>query len=314
MPRKAPGKYYRKGLSWLDITKMFPNEETAEHWFAQTRWPNGPVCPECQSTNVQPGAKHKTMPYRCRSCRVRFSVKTGTVMQGSKLDLQVWAIAIYILTTGLKGTSSMKLHRDLKITQKTAWYLAHRIRETWDDKQPMQGLVEVDEAYIGGKEENKHANKKTGPVNGPVGKHAVVGIKSRQANTVKAQVVDPVSSITLQRFVMAHTESGGIAYSDQHRGYVGLRKKGYHLEQVNHSAKEYVNGQAHTNGIESFWAGLKRGYYGTYHKMSVKQLQRYVNEFSGRHNIRDLDTIDQMQMIVQGMAGKRLQYQELVAS
>ena len=108
MPHKAPGKYYRKGLSWLDITKMFPNEETAEQWFAQTRWPNGPICPECQSTNVQSGAKHKTMPYRCRSCRVRFSVKTGTVMQGSKLDLQVWAIAIYILTTGLKGTSSMK--------------------------------------------------------------------------------------------------------------------------------------------------------------------------------------------------------------
>ena len=314
MPHKAPGKYYRKGLSWMDITKMFPNEETAEHWFAQTRWPNGPVCPECQSTHVQSGAKHKTMPYRCRSCRVRFSVKTGTVMQGSKLDLQVWAIAIYILTTGIKGTSSMKLHRDLKITQKTAWYLAHRIRETWDNKQPMQGSIEVDETFIGGKEANRHASKKSLGGRWLAGKYAVVGMKSRDTKAVTAQVIAPVSSVTLQRFVTKYTNDGNKVYSDQNPGYLGLRKHGYTLEQVNHSVKEYVNGQAHTNGIESFWAGLKRGYYGTYHKMSGKQLQRYVNEFAGRQTCRDLDTLAQMQMIVQGMTGKRLQYQELVAS
>ena len=139
-------------------------------------------------------------------------------------------------------------------------------------------------------------------------------MKSRETKAVTAQVIAPVSSVTLQRFVTEHTDNGNKVYSDQNPGYLGLRKHGYTLEQVNHSVKEYVNGQAHTNGIESFWAGLKRGYYGTYHKMSAKQLQRYVNEFAGRQTIRDLDTLAQMQMIVQGMAGKRLQYQELVAS
>ena len=312
MPHKAPGKYYRKGLSWMEITKMFPNEEQAEQWFAQARWPNGPVCPKCHSTNIQSKAKHATMPYRCRACRVRFSVKAGTVMQGSKLDLQVWAIAIYILTTGLKGTSSMKLHRDLKITQKSAWYLANRIRETWDDKQPMQGSVEVDETYMGGKEGNRHASKKNVRGRWPAGKHAVVGMNSRETKAVTAQVIAPVSSVTLQRFVTEHTNDGNKVYSDQNPGYLGLRKHGYTLEQVNHSVKEYVNGQAHTNGIESFWAGLKRGYYGIYHKMSGKQLQRYVNEFAGRQTIRDLDTLEQMAMIAQGLIGKRLPYQELI--
>ena len=313
MPHKAPGKYYRKGLSWLQITNMFPNEEVAEQWFAQTRWPDGPVCPKCQSSNVQSGAAHKTMPYRCRTCRKRFSVRRGTVLENSRLALRIWAIAIYILTTGIKGTSSMKLHRDLGVRQKSAWYLAHRIRETWDDRHILQGPVEVDETYLGGKDKNKHADKRVQRGNSYGVKQAVVGMKSRTTKAITAQVIDPVSATTLQRFVKAHATQGETVYSDQHRGYWGLSKSGYLLESVNHSVKEYVNGQAHTNGIESFWALLKRGYHGTFHHLSTKQLQRYVNEFAGRQTIREVDTLDQMGLIAKGLIGKRLPYQDLVA-
>ena len=156
MAHKAPGKHYREGMSLVEIIRMFPDDAAAERWFTKVRWPDGAYCPHCGSVNVQDGTAHKTMPYRCRDCRKWFSVKTGTVMQSSKLGLQVWAVATYLLTTGLKGQASMKLHRDLGITQKTAWHLAHRIRETWVKKnETMAGPVEVDETYIGGREKNR---------------------------------------------------------------------------------------------------------------------------------------------------------------
>jgi len=231
-------------------------------------------------------------------------------MADSKLGYQVWALAAYLMTTELKGRSSMKLHRDLGVTQKTAWHLAHRIRETWDTLPiRFEGPVEVDETYIGGRERNKHAHKKANLGRGPVGKTAVVGAKDRATNEVSAEVIDHTDAVTLQGFVSDHTADGAKVYTDEAKAYQGIPNH----ETVRHSVSEYVNGKAHTNGVESFWAMLKRGYHGTYHQMSPKHLQRYVNEFAGRHNIRELNTIDQMRLVVAGMIGRRLRFRELIA-
>ena len=316
MSQKAPGKAHRKGITLLEVATMFHNEEAAKVWLAGQRWLQGPKCPYCSTPNVQSNIKHKTMMYRCRECKKKpmFSLKTGTIMEGSNLKYLAWAVGIYLFTTNIKGISSMKLHRELGIGQKAAWFMLHRLRKALEAAiDPFTGAIEVDETYIGGKEANKHAHKKTKEGRGSVEKQAVVGVKSRETKAITAKVIDPVSAVTLQRFVTTKTEPGTTVYSDQNPGYIGLKYRGYTHESVNHSTKEFVNGQAHTNGIESFWSMLKRGYHGTYHHMSAKHLQRYIEEFAGRHNIRSRDTGDQMACIAKQMQGKRLRYQELVA-
>ena len=314
MAHTAPGKSHRNGLTLLEVAEMFRDNQVAREWIEEQRWPDGPFCPDCSTNDVQSHVNHPTMTHRCRRCPGKpfFSVRKGSVMERSKIPYRSWAIALYLFTTNIKGISSMRLHRELGISQKSAWFMLHRLRKAAESGvSPFAGPVEVDETYIGGKRHNMSTKRRaelTG--RGAVGKTAVVGAKDRATKQVAAKAITSTDKATLQEFVSAVARESARVYTDEAQAYEGMANA---HESVKHSIQEYVRGNVHTNGMESFWSLLKRGYYGTYHKMSPKHLNRYVAEFVERNNLRDLDTIDQMASLIAGMDGKRLTFKALVA-
>ena len=305
----APGTSDRQGISLVQLLEMFPDEDAAREWFEAKRWPGGVRCARCNGAMVNKVKSQKPMPWRCSDCKKYFSVKMGTFMAESKVPLRKWAIAIYLVSTSLKGVSSMKLHRDLEVTQKTAWFMAHRIREALSaDDDMMRGPAEVDETYPGGRWKGMHAKRrKTSPK-----KTVVAGIKDRDTGEVRAQVIEHPDKNTLLGMAKRSIAPGAIVSTDDLNAYTDLPVFGFRHGVVDHSRGEYVRGVVHTQGIESFWSLLKRGYVGTFHYLSEKHLQRYVNEFAARATMRELDTLDIMAEIVMRSVGRRLTYAELV--
>jgi len=281
----------------------FKEEKTCIEYYENIRWAGKPVCPHC-------GAEHPyvtTRGYKCSNneCYKKFTVRIGTIFENSKISLRIWFAAIWLATNHKKGISSVQLSLDLGITQKTAWCVLHRVREMLKDKAPAMlgesNMVEADEAYIGGIEQNKHYAKKRSNENPSlkndgtpyVEKKVIVGIIERNGKVVLKHVPS-ASKINMVEFINKHVPEGSKVYTDESRVYNGLGKI-YTHDTVNHSLQVYAHNDVHTNTIENFWSVFKRGLYGVYHQVSEKHLERYLDEFSARFNTRDITTSDRFQ-------------------
>lgn len=311
MAQNTPGRHYGKDISLVKLVEMFPDDATAEDWFVKNRWPDGVRCAYCECDNINT-SQHPTMPFRCRDCDKFFSAKTNTIMHNSKLGCQAWAIAIYQMTTDLINVSSMKLSRDLGITQKSAWYMLHRIREAWNEDQSLfNGEVDVDETYVGGKEADKLVSKKLCARCGTVDKTSVIGMKVGEAEEVRVRVIASTNLETLPGLVVENTTEDTVVYTNEAGAFLGLPRPHQTIKQ---KVDEYVREQANTHGMALFWSLLKRGFAGTFQLGSRKHLHRYVTEFAGRRYARPLDTAVQMEETLCGIVGRRQKFEELINS
>jgi transposase-like protein len=296
-----------------EFTDYFCDEETCLKHFTAIRFRNGEYCPHCGHKDIYTFKDGKR--YRCAACKQDFTIKTGTVFGESKLPLRKWFIAIYLLSNTSKGISSVQLAKHVGVTQKTGWFMDHRIREAMKQNGgQLFGTIEADETYIGGLSKNMHADKRKAANigTGGKGKAIVAGVRSR-AGEVRATVVSAVESNTLHPFIKANVQPGSTLYTDEHRAYNGLGYE-YVRDFIRHGLKEFSKGDCNTNGIESFWALFKRGYHGVYHQMSKKHLQRYVNEFTFRVNRRAKDMQTVFSEVVRNVTeSDKLPYKELIA-
>jgi transposase-like protein len=296
----------------IQMMNAIPDEQTAIDHFTAIRWKAGAFCPYCGTTRVYHFSDRRT--HKCGECRKRFSIKVGTIFEDSKIPLRQWLLAIYLITAHKKGIASTQLAKDIGVTQKTAWFMLHRLRHAAQTKsfnRPLSGEVETDETYIGGKEKNKHAWQRTGGKQGGAGKIAVLGILER-GGELRAEVTPNLRARTVQEAIRNHVEQGSAVMTDEHGAFIGLERD-YNHHRVKHSAGEYVRHFClHTNGIESVWALFKRQIVGTHHWLSPKHLSRYLGEMTWRFNLRSLGEGERVNALLAQTAG-RLTYKELIA-
>lgn len=299
-------------ISTRQLFELFPDQEAARKYIELRLWPEGPVCPRCGGMDrigVRKGGY-----YRCNPCRWDFSVRTGTIFGRSHISLDKWIHAMYLLVTSRKGISSLQLSKELSITQRSAWFLLHRLREACgNDLVMLQGIVQIDETLVGGKKKNMSLSKRTKVGRGSAGKRIVIGIRENGGRT-KAQPIESVSNENIRAAVTANVKAGSMLHTDELPAYQMLRGE-YGHATVCHKDSEYVRDGVTTNSIESVWAVMKRGLHGVYHHASDKHLARYVNEFTFRLNAGNVKqhTILRINALVDACAGKRITYKELTS-
>lgn len=292
-----------------DILKQFPDEQSCINNLTALRWNGVIVSPFDPTSKVYKCAGNK---YRCKSTKKYFNVRTGTIFENTKIQLQKWFMAIYLINSHKKGISSHQLARDIGVTQKTSWFMLHRIRYGFDHKnfkKTYEGIVEADETFVGGLEGNKHSNKRRRGSQGGAGKIIVLGILER-GGQVRTFVIPDRNSLHLHPIINSLVKPGSTVYTDELRSYRGL--KGYKHGHVMHAGGEYVRGEIHINGIENCWSILKRGILGIYHHTSAHHLQQYLNEFSFRFNTRKMKDNERFNYYLTSIE-KRLTYKQLTS-
>lgn len=299
-------------ISTFQLFALIPDQETARVYLESRLWPNGVTCPTCAGQDRI--TTRKGGYYRCNKCKLDFTVRTGTIFERSHVPLHKWVYAMYLVVTARKGISSMQLAKEIGITQKSAWFVLQRLREACGGKiEKLSGIVEVDETFVGGKEENKHESKKLHIGRGGKGKTPVMGLRQRGGHVIAMKIAGSDKE-TLRSVIFDNVKMGSTIMTDEHKGYTGLDKLFYKHEKVNHVAGEYTRGTVSTNGIESVWALLKRGIFGTWHQVSVKHLGRYVDEVTFRLNAGNVErhTLDRLDSFILAVDGKRLTYARLI--
>lgn len=305
-------------MTTVDLTNpIFTDPDKAREHFEAIRWPQGPYCPFCGQTDTVKALGGASMGpgwYHCKDCRKKFTAAVGTIYERSHIPMTKWLLATHLMCASKKGMSAHQLHRMLGLPYKTAWFMAHRIREGMRELHPIEPLggegktVEVDETYIGGKEKNKHKSKRHS-MGGGAGKEVVFSLVERDGR-VRSHHIPNVTAKTLRPIMTEQIHKASHLYSDDGGARVGREFPGH--ESVNHSIGEYVRGSVHTNTIESYFATVKRGIFGTYHHVSAEHLKRYLAEFDFRHNERSalgVTDVERTEKAVAGVVGKRLTYQ-----
>jgi transposase-like protein len=294
----------------IGVVQHFSNKRTCIEFVKNLHWPNGVTCPVCASKEVTELRTRQL--WQCRDCRKQFSVKVGTIFEDSALPLQKWLVALWLITNAKNGISSYEIHRSLGVTQKTAWFMSHRIRLAMERGTILlSGVVEVDESYIGGSDKNRHEGKKRrmNP-QGPSDKTIVVGMVERGGDVI-AKSVSSAKARNLRPLIRKYVAPNAILYSDNFASYDNLQSE-YYRGVINHAQGQYVKGDIHTNTIEGFWNLFKRCLKGTHIHLSPQHLDRYLTEECFRYNQREQKDGGRFVQATSQVFGKRLTYKELI--